>query len=546
VAGLAALIIARNPALTHLEIKAVIEANVDSKTDLIGKVASDGRINAANTLADPPSIVRFPIINFDADLITVAYDEEGMQGATNEDHYSFSPSMNFASVTPQNDDIAHLGGSTYQLSMASIPAYEIITLTVSGITDLVGNPVTPASITINDEDGDGMASDWETATGLNPSLEDSAADPDRDGYTNLEEYEIRTNPRSSAEAPFIVKDTIPEHNAGISDGQRVPYNTTVAVFIESANGIDMTADTSVQFTIADGINASYTRNLAHSTVRWVKLTTDPDTRVTRMWVVYDRSEETGGLQDFPYDSHVNVKVDATDYTAYDMAQASFNFHLESELQSAEAWEPENLPDSNTVAADDPDLGDGLDDGIEVISGELAGAKIIFDSNELQMPQFGPLYEVPSVTGADGVGIPMNLQPPTVFDNPVKILIPCPGYDDVSGLDVHYYDGNSWILAVDAAGNVQPGGEGLVLPGSRINHNDTDPPTIEIRIFHFSGFQAAVASISSSGGGGGGGGGCFIATTSNGSVLLHLIVYALFIFALASLCIYAFNKIMRRR
>jgi hypothetical protein len=228
-----------------------------------------------------------------------------------------------------------------------------------------------------------------------------------------------------------------------------------------------------------------------------------------------------------------------------MAQASFNFHLESELQSAEAWEPENLPDSNTVAADDPDLGDGLDDGIEVISGELAGAKIIFDSNELQMPQFGPLYEVPSVTGADGVGIPMNLQPPTVFDNPVKILIPCPGYDDVSRLDVHYYDGNSWILAVDAAGNVQPGGEGLVLPGSRINHNDTDPPTIEIRIFHFSGFQAAVARISSSGGGGGGGG-CFIATTSNGTVLLHLIVYALFIFALASLCIYAFNKIMRRR
>jgi hypothetical protein len=281
-------------------------------------------------------------------------------------------------------------------------------------------------------------------------------------------------------------------------------------------------------------------------VRWVKLTTDPDTRVTRMWVVYDRSEETGGLQDFPYDSTVNIKVDATDYTAYDMAQASFNFHLESELQSAEAWEPENLPDSNTVAADDPDLGDGLDDGIEVISGELAGAKIIFDSNELQMPQFGPLYEVPSVTGADGVGIPMNLQPPTVFDNPVKILIPCPGYDDVSELDVHYYDGNSWILAVDAAGNVQPGGEGLVLPGSRINHNDTDPPTIEIRIFHFSGFQAAVARISSSGGGGGGGGGCFIATTSNGTVLLHLIVYALFIFALASLCIYAFNKIMRRR
>jgi hypothetical protein len=287
-------------------------------------------------------------------------------------------------------------------------------------------------------------------------IEDRAADTDHDGYSNIEEYEARTHPQSSAEAPFVIHDTIPEHNAGISDDQRVPYNTTVAVFIESANAIDMTD---------------------------------------------------------------------------------------------EAWAPENLPDSNTVAADDPDLGGVLDDGIEVISGELTGAKILFNSSELLTPLFGPMNEVPPVSDADGVGIPMNLQPPAVFDNPVKILIPCPGYDNVSGLDVHYYDGNSWILAVDAAGNVQPGGEGLVLPGSRINHNDTDPPTIEIRIFHFSGFQAAVAASFSSvsgGGGGGGGGGCFISSASSKPVLHRLIAYALFTFALTRIGIYAFNKIMCRR
>jgi hypothetical protein len=136
---------------------------------------------------------------------------------------------------------------------------------------------------------------------------------------------------------------------------------------------------------------------------------------------------------------------------------------------------------------------------------------------------------------------MNLQAPTVFGNPVKILIPSPGYDDVSGLDVHYYDDNSWILAVDAVDNEQPGGEGLVLPGSRINHNDTDPPTIEIRVFHFSGFQAAVAASVSSvggGGGGGGGGGCFIATTASGAMLRHLIFNGLFNLLLVGLGIYA--------
>jgi hypothetical protein len=151
-------------------------------------------------------------------------------------------------------------------------------------------------------------------------------------------------------------------------------------------------------------------------------------------------------------------------------------------------------------------------------------------------------EIPPVTGADGVGIPMNLQPPAVFDRPVKILIPCPGYDDVSGLNVYYWDGNSWVLAVDAAGIVKAGGNGLVLPGSRMNHNDTDPPAIEIRVLHFSGFQAGTASSSS----GGGGGGCFITTAAGGSMFRHLIFYVLFNLALVALGIYAFKKIMRRR
>ena len=651
VAGLAALIKAHNPALTHLEIKALIEDRVDFKSALNNKVATDGRINAAAALAapqissvqvsavtettavitwttdkpsdsvvrygtasnnwdsypntesdsalvtshsitlsgltqetnyyfmvgstdafgngpdnrsldanpaaenifatadaDPPSIVQFPVINFAAATITVTYDEEDMQGAAAEDHYSFSPSINFASVNPKDDDIADLGSSMYRLSMASIPAYEIFTLTVSGITDLAGNPVTPASLTINDTDGDGMANDWETANGLNPLVDDSVADPDGDGYTNFQEYEARTNPRSSAETPFVIDDTIPEHNAGITDTQRVPYNTAVAVLLESAHGIDTTDNTSVQFTITDGINASYTRNLGHGTVRFVKLTADPDTLVTRMWVVYDRSEETAPLQNFPYDSNVNVKVDATDSMANDMIQAAFAFNVETEAESDDAWAPENLPDSADVAAGDPELelAEGLDDGIEVTSGDLAGAMIIYDSSELQTPLFGPMDEIPPVTlsGVRSAGVPINLQPPAVFDNPVKILIPCPDTDDVSGLNVYYYDGNSWVLAVDAAGNVRPGGDGLVKPDSRVNRNDTSPATIEIWIYHFSGFQAGNFSGGSSGSGGGGGG-CFIATASSGSLLRHLILYVLFNLALAGLGIYAFNKIMRR-
>jgi hypothetical protein len=265
-----------------------------------------------------------------------------------------------------------------------------------------------------------------------------------------------------------------------------------------------------------------------------------------MWVVYDRSEESGGLKNFPYGSSVNVKVDATDSMTNVMPQASFDFKVETQTQSDDAWAPENLPDSQPVAVDDDDLEGALDDGVEVVSGQLTGAKIIFDSSELQTPLFGPMDEIPPVTGASGVGIPMNLQPPAVFDTPVKIRIPCPGYNSVDDLNVYYYDGNNWVLAVDAAGNVRPGGNGLVVPGSRVNDNTTDPPTIELRILHFSGFQAGAGGVSSGGGGGGGGGGCFIATASGNSVIGHMILYALFNLALIGLGIYAFNKIMRRR
>lgn len=46
-----------------------------------------------------------------------------------------------------------------------------------------------------DNDGDGMADDWEVAHGLNPSDPDDAnGDPDLDGFTNLQEFQNGTDP----------------------------------------------------------------------------------------------------------------------------------------------------------------------------------------------------------------------------------------------------------------------------------------------------------------------------------------------------------------
>jgi hypothetical protein len=97
----------------------------------------------------------------------------------------------------------------------------------------------------------------------------------------------------------------------------------------------------------------------------------------------------------------------------------------------------------------------------------------------------------------------------VFPSGVTVVVPCPGYTNVSGLYVYYYNGQQWVMACDPSGNVQPGGVGWMVPGSRVNHNG-NPAWIEIKVYHFSAVIVATNSgttvtVES----GGGGGGCFI-------------------------------------
>jgi hypothetical protein len=176
-----------------------------------------------------------------------------------------------------------------------------------------------------------------------------------------------------------------------------------------------------------------------------------------------------------------------------------------------------------------DLYPPYDKGWGISRGDLAGFKIMFDSSD-PIPLLYPSSEIPALNepGVKGVGDPLNLEtyPSGVtFNTPVKVFIPCPGYSDVSDLDIYYYDDvrMDWYLANDAddPDTVQPDGEGWMVLGSRVNHNHLDNPhsdtsAIEIQVYHFSGMQAASSSDSkpgSSSSSGGGGGGCFVATVT---------------------------------
>lgn len=352
------------------------------------------------------------------------------------------------------------------------------------------NPLNP------DTDNDGW-DDGEEDTNFSGQVDPDETDPNDD-----------TSPVAT---PPEVRESIPYHNAGINDDTRVPVNTSFAVRIEDSDGIDITDTSSIIFTINDSVNLVYERDLADTTVvRIIKLSGAPDTEVTYLWAVYDRSVDVYG--NFSYGANINIKVDVRDRRDDAMIQESYDFKIESEEAHNEAQA--NLPDTGNVDPDDPALEEPYNEGSQINSGDLKGAKIIYNSSEPVTPIIGPENELPELdTVEEAVGVPMNLQPPTVFNTPVKIFIPCPDYTDVSGLSVYLYNGTEWILACDAAGNVQVGGEGWMVPGSRVNHNNGDPSTIEIQVYHFSGVQPGSAAGSGSGGGGGG---CFIATAAFGS------------------------------
>jgi subtilisin family serine protease len=128
-----------------------------------------------------PYIQQYPMIDYANNAIEVSYSETGVRNVTNEDNYSFIPSLDFATV---GNDISHPTGNTYRLAMASIPKYTIFTLTISNILDAAGNPMNPSTIAINDNDDDSMADDWESYYRVDSPNDD----PDNDGLTNIQEF----------------------------------------------------------------------------------------------------------------------------------------------------------------------------------------------------------------------------------------------------------------------------------------------------------------------------------------------------------------------
>ena len=314
---------------------------------------------------------------------------------------------------------------------------------------------------------------------------------------------------SEPSVPEIV-ETIPHDGAGILDSTRVSNVTSFCVRIEDADGIDITDPESIRFTVDDGISDVYTRDLGHnSVVRVIKLSEDADTQVTKLWVAYDRFNEDE-FEEYSYDMEINILVDVRNSAGREMSQENYSIKIETEAEhdAAEAALPKTAP----VDLSDPDLQDSkytYNAGIKVTSGKLKGAKIIYDSDEPVKPRFGPTNEIPALD-KESEDIPMNLEPPNVFNTPVKLIIPYRGVSDVSDVDVFLFTGNRWVRACNADGDVEADGEGWMVRGSRENQNKdkANPSRIGIKVYHFSAAQAGDGGLPDSS--------CFITTSGYGS------------------------------
>jgi hypothetical protein len=485
-----------------------------------------------------PSIMGNPTIDYAGSTIDLTFNEPNMQNATIEGNYRFSPSLLFSSLGG-SDDISHVGGNTYRLSMSYIPRNTIFQLTLSNVTDQAGNLVNPATVTINDIEKDGMADDWENVHGVsdpsddpdvdelsnaeefsndtNPTNSDTdgdnlpdgwevtygldpndgtgvnggSGDLDNDGWSNYDEYSNAYNPsdnNSPSLTPPKVVRSIPRNGSGIENGKRVPTDTSFAVRIKDDDGIDITDLTSVRFTVNDGINQEYVRDLSDGTVvRVVKLISGIDTQTRDFWIVYDRTNDADYEKSYAFDTIINIRVDARDIQNTSMVQANYNFKTESQEQKNNGKGKRPNQNKTTEA--------GTTKITVTSSDELDGFELAYESDEPITPYVKDSQEIPSLNleGVSPVGVPVNLGPPNVFNNPVTITLPVPVDGDPGELHLFLHDGVEWNHAsgsYNKGGKVLSGGDGWIVPGSLVYHNDTEPPTLEVQINHFSAVQAA--------------------------------------------------------
>jgi hypothetical protein len=109
-----------------------------------------------------------------------------------------------------------------------------------------------------------------------------------------------------------------------------------------------------------------------------------------------------------------------------------------------------------------------------------------------------------------VGEPLNMQPRTDYSTPVNVRVRSSDRSRGDDLIIYRDNGTNWVQACDSDGNILPGGEGWMVPGSREDNSDLSGSAVDIQVNYAAGIRLAYVK------GEGVFDGCFIATAAYGS------------------------------
>lgn len=178
---------------------------------------SDGGYIDANKLTSQGKIfyTRYDAYNLPASILilTPNQDSDGDGMADDwEEFYGFNPNLNDANLDSDNDGTNNLGEFLLRSDPHAAP-----------VIDSDGEPIdTRPGV---DTDGDGIPNNWEVVNGMNyEDASDAALDFDRDGYSNLQEFRLSTDPRGAPAyrirqiGPFTGVYGVDISRATLSDG----------------------------------------------------------------------------------------------------------------------------------------------------------------------------------------------------------------------------------------------------------------------------------------------------------------------------------------
>jgi hypothetical protein len=136
-------------------------------------------------------------------------------------------------------DAADPAGNSFNGAIDEVKIYDEVLTALQIMEALVASPDT-GDDNENGGAGDGMDDGWELANNLDPTVDDSAEDPDDDGLTNLEEWnggETPTNPREADSDGDDLNDgeevnthgtnpnNVDSDADGLNDGDEIAANT---------------------------------------------------------------------------------------------------------------------------------------------------------------------------------------------------------------------------------------------------------------------------------------------------------------------------------